>query len=469
MGRNSRVRVLNDRPIRAGARYVLYWAQANRRVDGNHGLLHAVELARRVRLPVLFFEELDCESPHANDRSHTFLIEGVPETQRRLRQLGIGYVFYLRRQRSDPADVLDNLAADAAAVVTDDYPSPPVSSNNESLPKRFDIAWHVVDSSCIVPASLFPKREYAARTFRPKIQAKLAEYLVAPETLKSPRRFAGPVSAFHTEVRGSSIARLVAGCEIDHSVPPSLTFQGGRGQAEAHLEHFVRNNLRRFARHRNEPSAHATSELSPYLHAGLISPLEIALRVQKQAAEDSLIADEFLEELVVRRELAFNFVWHVAPPYTLDCLPDWVRATLRKHARDKRSPSYPRDRFEKAETHDALWNATQKELLLRGKIHGYYRMYWGKKIIEWSPSHEDALATMIHLHDRYAIDGHDPNTYTNIHWCFGLHDRPWEERPVFGTIRYMSLEGMKRKTDVEAYLTEIDQLERTGRDPFRIQ
>ena len=183
----------------------------------------------------------------------------------------------------------------------------------------------------------------------------------------------------------------------------------------------------------NEPSAHATSGLSPYLHFGQISSLEVALAARAYADEHKLIADEFLEELIVRRELAFNFARFARAVDSLEVLPDWARDTIAKHRRDRRDPVYSPEQFERAETHDPLWNATQKELLLRGTIHGYYRMYWGKKIIEWSPSCEDALATMIYLHDRYALDGRDPNTYTNILWCFGLHDRPWPERPIFGS------------------------------------
>ena len=218
----------------------------------------------------------------------------------------------------------------------------------------------------------------------------------------------------------------------------------------------------------NEPSLHATSELSPYLHFGQISSLQIALEARAWAGEHKLIADEFLEELIVRRELAFNFARFTGNQESLEALPEWCRRTMAKHARDARPWLYKEEQFERAETHDALWNAAQKELLMRGRIHGYYRMYWGKKIIEWSASYEEALRIMIHLHDVYALDGRDPNTYTNILWCFGLHDRPWAERPVFGQIRYMSLEGMRRKTDTEAYIAEIAELERTGRDPYRI-
>jgi deoxyribodipyrimidine photo-lyase len=180
-------------------------------------------------------------------------------------------------------------------------------------------------------------------------------------------------------------------------------------------------------------------------------------------------ASGFLEELIVRRELAFNHAWYADDPMSLDNLPDWARGTLDDHRKDKREYVYSIEEFEQARTHDELWNATQQEMLLRGKIHGYYRMYWGKKIIEWSRTPEDALATMIHIHDRWALDGRDPNTYTNILWCFGLHDRPWGERPVFGKIRFMSLGGMRRKTDVDAYINEIQHLKTTGSDPFALK
>jgi deoxyribodipyrimidine photo-lyase len=218
----------------------------------------------------------------------------------------------------------------------------------------------------------------------------------------------------------------------------------------------LKHSLRRYPNSSNQPSENATSGLSPYLHFGHISSLEVALAVEDYAREHKLLPDKFLEELIVRRELAFNFARFTEHPESLDALPDWARKTLQKHAGDKRDPIYSRDQFENAQTHDPLWNAAEKELLLTGKIHGYYRMYWGKKIIEWSRTPEEALSTAIYLNDRYALDGRDPNSYTNILWCFGLHDRPWAERPIFGQVRYMSLAGMRRKTDVDAYIQAME-------------
>jgi deoxyribodipyrimidine photo-lyase len=267
------------------------------------------------------------------------------------------------------------------------------------------------------------------------------------------------LNALRTRVTASAIPNRVAGCEINHGVRPSPVFRGGHAEARKRLDTFLEQRLSRYAKESSQPSRRATSELSPYLHFGQISSLEIALAVRDYAKEHRLIADKFLEELIVRRELAFNFARFTPNPESLDSLPDWCKHTMAEHAGDPREFLYTEQQFEQADTHDPLWNATQKELLITGKIHGYYRMYWGKKIIEWSATYEEALRVMIHLHNVYALDGRDPNTYTNILWCFGLHDRPWFDRPIFGQLRYMSLDGMRRKTDTAAYIAEIAELE----------
>ena len=465
----ERVQLLNEAPMRANARYVLYWAQMNRRTAANHALAYAINLANQLAIPVLYYEGLTCTYKYANDRLHRFILENVPDTAADLKALGIGYTFHLRRRKSDANDVLYQLAKDAAAVVTDDYPTFIARQHNASVPQRLDIPYFVVDSSCIVPMSRLEKREYAAYTIRPRIHRLLDQYLRPFEMLTPAKRWKLDTSKFHTTVTPANIAGLVAECDIDHSVKPSTTYRGGAKRAHHLLTHFLERNLSRYANGRNEPSAHATSDLSPYLHFGNISALEIALKVKSHAAAHGLIPDEYLEELIVRRELAFNFARYSDDPESLDNLPNWARVTLAKHDRDPRDYTYTQEQWEPASTHDPLWNATQKELLLRGKIHGYYRMYWGKKIIEWSASHQDALSIMIYLHDKYALDGRDPNTYTNILWCLGLHDRPWTERPIFGMIRFMSADGMKRKTNTGAYIKEIEYLERTGHDLSQVQ
>jgi deoxyribodipyrimidine photo-lyase len=470
---SERIRALNPAPPREDARYVLYWSQMNRRAESNHALAHAAEVANQNGLPLLVYEGLTFAYRAANDRLHTFVLEGVPENTKSMKRAGAGYFFYLRASSRDPNDVLYRLAAHARCVITDDYPAFIAADHNRSVPEKIGIPFIAVDSSCIVPMSIHKKRAYGAYTIRPEIRRKLPLYLkpLVPLTLKrrwSEHLLADDLRGLRTAVTSSNVAALVAGCQIDHSIRPSITFSGGAAAARKHLDIFLEQKLSRYAGESNQPSRHATSDLSPWLHFGHISALEIALAVRDYAQRHKLIADDFLEQLIVRRELAFNFARFTPDPGPFAALPDWCKSTMAKHAADTRPNLYTPRQLETAETHDPLWNATQNELLLRGKIHGYYRMYWGKKIIEWSPTYEQALRVMISLHDVYALDGRDPNTYTNILWCFGLHDRPWVERPVFGQLRYMSFDGMRRKTDTAAYINEIAELERTGKDPWRI-
>jgi len=460
----DRIRALNTASPGSDCRYVLYWAQMNRRVNENHALAHAVEIANANRLPLLVYEGLTCDYKAANARLHTFILEGVPETDAALRNIGAGYFFNLRARRSDPNDILYRLAARAHTIVADDYPVFIAAEHNARVPARIGIPYIAVDSSCVVPMSRHEKRNYGAYTIRPKIKRELPLFLqpveMPPLEHKWRESLLPPgLAALRTAVTDSNIPGLVAGCEIDHSVQPSVEYRGGAKAANQRLHVFLEDRLRGYARESSQPSKHATSNLSPYLHFGQISALEVTLAVREYAAEHKLMAEEFLEELIVRRELAFNFARFAgASVDSLEALPDWCKRTMEKHAGDPRPYLYTPGQFEAARTHDDLWNAAQRELLLRGTIHGYYRMYWGKKIIEWSPTYEEALRTMLRLHDVYALDGRDPNTYTNILWCFGLHDRPWGERPVFGQLRYMSYDGMKRKTDVAAYISEITQI-----------
>jgi len=451
---DERVRALNDRQVRAGGSYVLYWCRWNRRVESNHALLYAANVANRVNLPLVCFERLSCAYPTACDRFHTFVLEGVAEFEAGLRKLGVGYIFQLPRRKSRGDAAMREVVAGAAAIVTDDClrAAPAV-----------DVQLLAVDASCIVPVSQIPERSYAAYAIRPRIHRMLPQYLRPVPKVELRCRSTRDFGHLHTRVTRNSVAELVASCEIDHSVPPSTMFRGGRKEAMRRLRRFLDDRLRRYAKEKNEPSAHATSDLSPYLHYGHISSLEVALAVREHAEKHKLIADEFLEELIVRRELAFNFRRYTENYDSLEALPEWARKSIAAHREDARA-GYTRAQFEAAATHDDLWNAAQKELRLRGKIHGYYRMYWGKKIVEWAASASEALAIMLYLHDRYALDGDDPNTYANILWCLGLHDRPWPDRPVFGAIRSMVRSGMERKTDVGAYIREIECLESTGKE-----
>ncbi|HYO81233.1 MAG TPA: deoxyribodipyrimidine photo-lyase, partial [Bryobacteraceae bacterium] len=275
----------------------------NRRTRQNHALAHAIDRANHVGLPLLVYEGLTCTYPYANDRIHTFMLENVPGFHADIEKLGAGYFFYLRRRRSDPNDIVYRLAEAAAQVVTDDYPTFIPADHNRSVPSKIGVAFEAVDASCIVPASTFAKQEWAAYTIRPKIQRALADYLHPLTLPKLKHRWAGPTPEWHSRVSPEDVSAMVASCEIDHSVPPSTCFRGGYPNAQKRLDLFLKKRLHSYPVDRNQPALQATSNLSPYLHFGHISSLEVALAARDCAEEHGISASEFLEELIVRREL----------------------------------------------------------------------------------------------------------------------------------------------------------------------
>jgi deoxyribodipyrimidine photo-lyase len=312
-----------------------------------------------------------------------------------------------------------------------------------------------IESDVIVPVeTASPKEEYAAATFRPKISRYVPRFLrpMRKTKLKHP--------SLHLRFRTialDSIEPTLARLHIDRTVGRVKTFRGGTSRAKRLLKQFIRNKLSTFPELRNDPTRNNLSCMSPYLHFGQISPLYIALEVKKSGASG---APAYLEELIVRRELSMNFVYYNKKYDTIACLPAWVKKNLRKHRKDKRKYVYTRTQFENAQTHDPYWNAAQKQMIITGKMHGYMRMYWGKKIIEWTNKPETAYATACYLNNKYEIDGRDPNGFTGVAWCFGKHDRPWRERPIFGTIRYMNADGLRRKFDADAYVHKVNRLQK---------
>jgi deoxyribodipyrimidine photo-lyase len=461
---------LNDRPERPGADFVLYWIQAYHRAEQNWALTAAIQAANRLDLPLLVYQGLGCTYPHANDRLHRFILEGVAELPERFRRRGIRYHFYLRQRPDDPNNLLYRLARRAALVVTDDFPAFIIPEQTRRVAGRLDVAMLAVDGNGIVPLAAIPKEQYTAATLRPRLRRLLPQHLGrVPEP--APRRdsLSLEVDVPGTAVTPGTLDGLVAGCAIDHGVPPSGVYRGGTRAARARLRRFIAGPLKGYAEARNDPGGEGTSRLSPYLHFGQISPQQVALAVRGARRVGAAHREAFLEELIVRRELAYNFCRYSPHHRSLEALPRWARETLHRHVRDPRPHSYTFEEFEAARTHDDLWNAIQAELLTTGLMVGYYRMYWGKKLIEWSKSPADAQATMLALHEKYALDGRNPNTYANILWCFGKHDRPWAERPIFGTVRYMSREGTERKTDVAGYLGRVNRwCETAGRPDLRV-
>jgi deoxyribodipyrimidine photo-lyase len=313
-----------------------------------------------------------------------------------------------------------------------------------------------VESDVVAPVELVSEKEaYSAGILRPKLQKHLERFLVplretAVRQDSMGFRFDGvPVD----DVNGV-LARL----SVDRTVAPVVSFKGGTRKAMELLQTFIEEKLKDYADLRSDPGLDLGSQMSPYLHFGQISPLTIALRVQNARGKPPQAKKAFLEELIVRRELSMNFV-HYNPHYdSMRCLPDWAVKTLKDHEKDRREFVYTQKQFEQARTHDPYWNAAQQEMVATGKMHNYMRMYWGKKILEWSKTPFKAYETALYLNNKYELDGRDPNGFAGVAWCFGKHDRAWKERPIFGKVRYMNAAGLKRKFDMDAYVKRIKGL-----------
>lgn len=467
----ERIVRLNDRPERSGADFVLYWIQMYHRAEQNWALTAAIEAANRLRLPLVVYHGLGYTYPHANDRIHRFILEGVAELPDRFARRGIQYHFYLRQCPEDPNDSLYRLSRRAALLITDDFPAFIIPEQSRRVSGRAEVAMWSVDSNGIAPLAAIPREQYGAYTLRPHIRRMFPDHLrpvPEPSVLHSSLDIRLDIPG--TRVGPETIDALVAACAIDHAVHPSPVYHGGYTQAQKRLQAFVAGGLREYATARNRPGTESTSRLSAYLHFGQIAVQEVALAVRDASGVAPVHWEAFLEELIVRRELAYNFCRYNPHHRSLEALPAWARDTLRVHIKDRRPHLYALQEFEAARTHDYLWNAIQAELLTTGAMFGYYRMYWGKKIIEWSRTPAEAQETMIRLHEKYALDGRNPNTYANILWCFGKHDRAWSERPVFGKVRYMSLAGMEAKSDVASYVERVNGwCEEAGRTDLQVK
>ena len=435
--------------------FVLYWAQSSRRLRNNLGLEHAIRMANERKLPLLVYESIRPDYPFANDRIHSFVLEGVAANARDAAARGIGYHFFLPRTADESRGVVSGIAARARLVVTDEYPTFVVRDHVRAFAQRSPVALHVVDGNGLLPMRAFTKEQYSAKFLRDRAHRMFDEFWSPLEEAIVLRTFRGELDLPRYE--GDDPRGAAASCAIDHDVPPVATV-GGRDAALARLEAFMREGLDGYATERNRSVVH-TSGLSPYLHFGHIGIHELAERVLlSDAPEDDI--DSFLEEAVIRRELSFNFCFYRDDHDSLSSLPDWARKTLDAHRDDRRKPCYSFAELEAGETYDDVWNLSQRQLRVTGIIHGYLRMLWGKKIIEWSATPEEAHATMIRLHEKWAIDGRDPNTHAGVLWCFGKHDRPWApQRPVFGMIRYMSSDSTRKKVRLEEIEKAIDAVD----------
>jgi len=317
-----------------------------------------------------------------------------------------------------------------------------------------------VDADVIVPSKLLRKEQFAARTIRPRLCALLTKFMVAEKNLAARVRWIRPRGLQSLPVHED----FIAGWKLNDSVPPVSSWHGGTKRALQTLRDFVRTRLSDYPEARNHPERDGTSRLSPYLHFGHLGPLTVALAVERSGTP-ARAKEACLEQVIVRRELSVNFV-RFNPSYdSIECLEPWAQRSLSEHARDRRTVLYSEQQLERGETHDPLWNAAQKQMVYRGWMHNYLRMYWAKKILEWSPSVSVAFQRAVQLNDRYELDGRDPNGYAGIAWAVaGKHDRAWSDRPVYGKIRYMSLASTGRKFDSKSYIAQIAKLEEAAKN-----
>jgi deoxyribodipyrimidine photo-lyase len=445
----QRIRQLNHNPMRGGDS-VLYWMQAAQRATWNHALEYAIETASRRRKPLLAVFVLT-EYPEANLRHYYFLLEGLAQTQRELAARGIAMSIF----KGTPETIIPRLARKADVVVTDDGYLRIQRQWRKDVATAIDCPLVEIITNVVVPiACASDKENFSAGTLRPRIHRQLAAFLV-------PIKYRKLNSCFYAngnpkgELSLDDIDAVLKKMNLDRSVPPSTVFRGGPAEAQKRLKAFIAQKLDLYGDKRSNPILDIQSHLSPYLHFGQISPLQIALEISKT---DSPGKDAFLEELIVRRELAFNYVWYNPKYDDFAALPHWAINTLNVHAKDKREYRYTLEQLENAQTHAPAWNAAQMEMVVTGKMHNYMRMYWGKKILEWTKSPKQAFEWTLYLNNKYELDGRDPNSFAGVAWCFGKHDRPWGERTIFGKVRYMNDAGLKRKFDPGRYIAMVKKL-----------
>ena len=449
MIQKERIKILNQKGFGKG-QYVLYWMQASQRTEYNHALEYGIEKANELRQPIIVFFGITDQFPEGNKRHYLFMLEGLREVKQSLEKRGIPMV--IRHQSPELGAV--QLAAKASLAVVDRGYLKIQKYWRAYAAERMDCPLVQVESDVIVPVEeASPKEEYAAATFRAKINKKRDHFLI-PLQPTDPRVDSLSLDFHHFQI--DDIGKAMAKLRIDRSLLQAKDYHGGPQEAQKHLQVFLDSKLDRFPELRNNPALDYLSHMSPYLHFGQISPLLVALRVLKTKSRGT---EAFLEELVVRRELSMNFVYYNERYDSIEAVPDWAKKTLRTHQRNKRPYLYSLEELETAKTHDPYWNAAQHEMVVKGKMHGYMRMYWGKKIIEWSRTPEEAFRKALYLNNKYELDGRDPNGFTGVAWCFGKHDRPWGERPIFGQVRYMNDKGLKRKFDADAYVKKISQLQ----------
>lgn len=423
---------------------IVYWMQRDQRVNDNWALIHAQNLALENYVPLVVVFNLVPDFLEATIRQYGFMINGLQEVESKLQELNIPfYLTFGKPEETIPGFIFET---DASILVSDFNPLKIIRNWKKSIADKIEIPFYEIDTHNIVPCLIASQKvEFGAYTIRPKINRLLPEFLDSfTNVVKMKKCALNKPTINWNEVRKSLKVNFKVG-EVNWLKP-------GEDVALQALRIFLEEKLPVYNEKRNDPNESAVSNLSPYLHYGQISAQRIALEAQPFITHPES-QKAFLEELIVRRELSDNFCYYNKDYDSFKGFPAWAKATLTAHRKDKREYLYSIKEFEQTKTHDELWNAAQTEMTTTGKMHGYMRMYWAKKILEWSKSPEEALQTAIFLNDKYELDGRDPNGYTGAAWSIGgVHDRAWTERPVFGKIRYMNFNGCKRKFDVASYI-----------------
>jgi deoxyribodipyrimidine photo-lyase len=448
---DARIRHLIGVPPRDGS-YVLYWMQQAQRTEYNHALAFAVQTADELALPLVVGFVLTPDFPEANLRHYQFMLEGIRDARASLDKANIPFVL----QVGEMVAAVIKLAEKAAWVVTDVGYLRIQRQWRDKVAKAIACPFTAVETDVIVPvAAASDKEETAARTLRPKILKRKDEFF---DSVPAPRGQGPPAALPEGITSAVDPARLLSEMPVHAGVSPVFAFTGGQQAAKILLNRFVGEKLADYESLARDPVVQCQSDLSPYLHFGQISPVAVYQEVSSADAPDNA-KWAFLEQLLVRRELSINFVYH-NPGYDRyeTAVPNWAQESLKAHQADPRPYTYTRDEFEQAKTHDPYWNAAQTEMAVTGKMHNYMRMYWGKKIIEWTKDPAEAFDIMLYLNNKYELDGRDPNSFTGVAWCFGKHDRPWQERQIFGKIRYMNAKGLERKFKIAQYVERVNSL-----------
>lgn len=449
--KEKRIKKINEAELNKGD-FVAYWMQSSQRLEYNQALGYAVERANQLNQPLLVFFLVDSDYPEANYGHFEFMFTGLKEVKRKFKRKNINFDIYEYKSLDDLVKILK----DASLIVSEKVYLKHLRKWKNEAAKKIKIPFYLIESNVICPLEeVSSKEEYAAYTIRKKINKIKNEYLTEYQTEKIKNKTKVSIEADKLQTI-DNLDQYLKNMKFKTKTSYTKYFSGGYSEAKTKLNIFLENKLEAYDEKRNIPNLNYQSDLSPYLHFGQISAQEVALAALNSAYN----AEAFLEELLVRRELAFNFVYYNQnyDKNLKEILSDWAYKSLMKHKDDPREYNYSYQQLENAETHDKYWNAAQTEMMITGKMHNYMRMYWGKKILEWTSNPEDAYQRALKLNNKYSLDGRDPNSYAGVAWIFGKHDRAWKERDIFGKLRYMNANGLERKFNMDQYLLKIKKL-----------